>query len=901
MWKSVLLTLLVVLSSRVFASHIVGGEFELLHLSNSLYRLNLVLYFDEIGGNPLAKESSVEVYIYRKSDNTFMNSVVLNLNDDDLVPYTNPECDDGQLITARLLYTNTITLSSGRYDHPEGYYIAWERCCRNYTITNIVSGDPDAGEPSAGQTFYLEFPPVSKDGQRFINSTPRLFPPLRDYGCIGNFYYADFGGIDDDGDSLVYSLVTPYSTIDTENAYPITPNPGPYPPIIWEEGFELGFNIINGDPDLSITPRGILTVTPQTTGLYVFAVKVEEFRGGIKHGEMRRDFQMLVIADCEVSSPPTIMAKEKGASDFYKEGNMIRFEADDEEKCIDIFVTDPPTNEGDTSKVNIRFTSIDFISQLEGITVDDTRNVAIADESDTAQFTVCFPKCPFTQSGQYKIGIIAEDNSCPQPTMDTVIVSLNISLPPNALPFFEVDNTRRTGTATLVAADPNVNSRSSWELAAFDDDGDDVSLTIEPVGFDAAAAGITFSNVIYGEGSATTMINWSTDCLDGLLDYSAGRDVFAEEGVSKAFDIMVTADDTDLCKQEGSQMLLLTMIVNFPNETMPDVFTSLDPASSYVTLNYITGDRIVFPLKGIDEDGDRVRLTGMPLNFDFGDYDITFGEIEGEGVPGVSANFIWDLPCRLPVEMDTFRVRFFLEDTDVCQLTNIDTLDVDFIISPRPNDAPSIALESLNEAEVLGDSISVTIGELIALRVSVTDKERDITVLDIEDREENYPFSFDRVTGTTPIQSIFSWTPSCSDLKGYGLSRDMELYFTAADQNCSQPKRSEYRLVIHVEDINAGEITTLPPNVFTPNGDDSNDFFGMYQRDEYGDLINILPADNCEGQFEEVVIINRWGREVFRSNDREFRWDGGSSPSGVYFYQINYTNKEYRGSVSVLY
>ena len=65
---------------------------------------------------------------------------------------------------------------------------------------------------SAGQTFYLEFPPVIKDGQPFINSSPSLFPPLNDYACPRKPYYVDFAGVDDDGDSLVYSLVTPLST-----------------------------------------------------------------------------------------------------------------------------------------------------------------------------------------------------------------------------------------------------------------------------------------------------------------------------------------------------------------------------------------------------------------------------------------------------------------------------------------------------------------------------------------------------------------------------------------------------------------------------------------------------------------------------------------------------------------
>ena len=80
---------------------------------------------------------------------------------------------------------------------------------------------------AAGQTFYLEFPPVVKDGQPFINSSPRLFPPLNDYACPRKPYYVDFAGVDDDGDSLVYSLVTPLSTHSIIAIPPLLPAPYP--------------------------------------------------------------------------------------------------------------------------------------------------------------------------------------------------------------------------------------------------------------------------------------------------------------------------------------------------------------------------------------------------------------------------------------------------------------------------------------------------------------------------------------------------------------------------------------------------------------------------------------------------------------------------------------------------
>ena len=60
------------------------------------------------------------------------------------------------------------------------------------------------------RVYALHFPPIRKDGVHFVNSSPRLFPPLSDYACVNQLFYTDFAGTDDDGDSIVYSLAHPY-------------------------------------------------------------------------------------------------------------------------------------------------------------------------------------------------------------------------------------------------------------------------------------------------------------------------------------------------------------------------------------------------------------------------------------------------------------------------------------------------------------------------------------------------------------------------------------------------------------------------------------------------------------------------------------------------------------------
>lgn len=71
----------------------------------------------------------------------------------------------------------------------------------------------------------------------------------------------------------------------------------------------------------------------------------------------------------------------------------------------------------------------------------------------------------------------------------------------------------------------------------------------------------------------------------------------------------------------------------------------------------------------------------------------------------------------------------------------------------------------------------------------------------------------------------------------------------------------------------------LPPNVFTPNGDGVNDFYDL---------------GNPSADLFEIWIYDRWGIEMFYSNDPNFKWDGKYNgkvcPDGVYYWIVHYKN-----------
>ena len=73
-----------------------------------------------------------------------------------------------------------------------------------------------------------------------------------------------------------------------------------------------------------------------------------------------------------------------------------------------------------------------------------------------------------------------------------------------------------------------------------------------------------------------------------------------------------------------------------------------------------------------------------------------------------------------------------------------------------------------------------------------------------------------------------------------------------------------------------GESVILIPNVFTPNGDGSNDVF----------TVKGINLESVEGE-----IYNRWGQKMFSWNNVRGHWDGrtlsgSEAPAGTYFYII---------------
>ncbi|MBN7817703.1 T9SS type B sorting domain-containing protein, partial [Algoriphagus pacificus] len=82
------------------------------------------------------------------------------------------------------------------------------------------------------------------------------------------------------------------------------------------------------------------------------------------------------------------------------------------------------------------------------------------------------------------------------------------------------------------------------------------------------------------------------------------------------------------------------------------------------------------------------------------------------------------------------------------------------------------------------------------------------------------------------------------------------------------------------------------PNVFTPNGDGINDFWIIEGLNE------IFPTN-------QLLIVNRWGVEVFKATNYQNNWNGSNLNGGTYFYQLKIrdfegTEKTLTGYVTII-
>ncbi len=315
-WPFFLLVFLFTTPVCLLARHIIGGEITYECLGEVIsgttrFRFTMKVYRDcQGGGAPY--DDPAEFAIYRGTENNnflFKSFASGNPVIQNIVPLP-PDCvsDIPVVCVEQGIYIFTQDLPK-LTDPNQSYFIVYQRCCRNESITNIVNPG------SIGATYMVE---VTYEGQQVCNNSPvfKSFPPI----IICNEFPIDFdhSATDADGDVLKYSFCRPLAgggnilqapgLYSCNGAVPTPPCPPPFDPVQFTEPTYTFDKPMGGNPVVNIDPNsGFISGAPTKLGQYVVGVCVEEFRNGKLLSRVRREFQFNV-ADCT----PTVFAKIGG-------------------------------------------------------------------------------------------------------------------------------------------------------------------------------------------------------------------------------------------------------------------------------------------------------------------------------------------------------------------------------------------------------------------------------------------------------------------------------------------------------------------------------------------------------------------------------------------------------------
>lgn len=294
------------------ARHIIGGVMSYECLGGDNYRFTLKVYRDCFCTDCANLDAVAAIGVYRCTGDPECNlqsqANPFREIDVPLGSITNVDAPDypclvpPEVCVQEGIYEFTLNLPRSA---TQSYHIAYQRCCRNITINNIV--DPD----DSGATFTIELTPYA---QSLCNNSPSFdtYPPS--VICSGLPFEYDHSATDADGDQLIYEFCSPLlggGSILSDPLYsscigasPLPACPPPYDPVAFLAPTFTPSQPMAGNPVVTIDPlTGVITGTPNLQGQFVVGVCVSDYRNGRLLSRVYRDFQFNV-ANCD----PTVVA-----------------------------------------------------------------------------------------------------------------------------------------------------------------------------------------------------------------------------------------------------------------------------------------------------------------------------------------------------------------------------------------------------------------------------------------------------------------------------------------------------------------------------------------------------------------------------------------------------------------
>jgi gliding motility-associated-like protein len=129
----------------------------------------------------------------------------------------------------------------------------------------------------------------------------------------------------------------------------------------------------------------------------------------------------------------------------------------------------------------------------------------------------------------------------------------------------------------------------------------------------------------------------------------------------------------------------------------------------------------------------------------------------------------------------------------------------------------------------------------------------------------------------------YSWSTGAETPKISGLDAGAYIVTVTDANGCISINTQTVKAGITSEDI-------VINTAFSPNGDGINDKWTIHNLDLYPD--------------NEVVVINRWGNEVYSQKSYQSNWDGSNLTEGTYFYIIKVSmcgeSRDFKGYITIV-
>jgi len=741
------------LTTRTLATHIVGAElfYECTDPVNHRYRITLKLYRDcKAGEAPF--DNIITLFAFSSNTGQAVRYIDIPL------PLQTPkvEPEDWDACVGRpydLCIEEGVYVANNVYLPPVegGYDLAWARCCRNQAITNLAN-------PLGEGVTYLAHVPGPEDAA--CNNMPQFkqFPPI--FLCANDTFAFDHSAEDSDGDSLSYAVTDPYTGINIGGLGAGNPRQGGNQPIVdrfnnplgpppyQNVQFRNGFSFDDpfGSGDFNIDPTtGLITATPNRTGIFVFSISVFEWRNGKLLSENRRDYQIHVI-ECEEQGAPPVITHDLG--DLPSNNDTIFIEPD-RPFCYDFTVTD----ENPADRLTVFPVSAPF---GRGFAYPPLATIENVSGSNPLTGQVCWqPACEY--AGQVIPLIIgARDiGDCPSiaNVFDTVWVK--IIEPPNNAPFFEFEYDNElyaSGDTISVQAGDSI----CYDFRAIDPNTQD-SLTLEPGEIFEDPGGPVLLNQ-QGVNPITGTICWETLCDD----------------IGKIIPIPLYVEDNAKCAtKKGASGVMYIQVLQPPNDPPVLVADLVGNVFNGDTIFVNPNEPLNFRMTSIDPNDDDIVSIDLLEPFIQDTSVLFFDPIDGNPA---GAPVSWTPSCEYEGQLVRFVFNSF--DNGPCsnELSAFDTVYVK--VGEEVGEPPIVELDrtgTVNDTLFVNAEDSICLDFLIGdltpqtgLDYQIRFEVLDGTELSLADTT-NVIRNGDSITGTICLKTDCSNGGSVYRLIGIGL------------------------------------------------------------------------------------------------------------------------------------